>query len=190
MRVLFSLLQMLSLCVLFLHSWPVACIYFGLGMEYIISVENAAVWYLLNNISSFFCCCPVFLSNVVFYSGMSFERWCLEKHWNETGCGLQGNTGEAYAHRHIKGTQKPYKLPTVAKYKEWIRGWGWGRKRKGQPGSAAPWGGPALTEVIRRSCHSNIWLTLTSGRNYTKGARGATFWTFFSSISWFISKQI
>lgn len=66
MRVLFSSLQMLSLCVLFLHSWPAARIYFGLGREYIISVENAAVWYLLNNISSFFCCCPVFLSMLSF----------------------------------------------------------------------------------------------------------------------------
>lgn len=57
---------MLSPCVLFLHSWPEAHIYFGLDREYIISLENAAVCYLLNNISFFFCCCPVFLSMLSF----------------------------------------------------------------------------------------------------------------------------
>lgn len=39
---------------------------FWKGQGVIISVENAAVWYLLNNISSFFCCCPVFLSMLSF----------------------------------------------------------------------------------------------------------------------------
>lgn len=55
-------------CMCFIFTL-LACgpyIYFGLGREYIISVENAAVWYLLNNISSFFCCCPVFLSKLSF----------------------------------------------------------------------------------------------------------------------------
>lgn len=54
--------QMLSLRILFLHSWPVARIYFGYGREYIISVENDAVWYLLNNVSAFLCCCLDFFS--------------------------------------------------------------------------------------------------------------------------------
>lgn len=65
--------QMLSLRILFLHSWHRSRICFGYGREYIISVENDAVWYLLNNISSVFvffrCCILVFLSTFLFYFG-------------------------------------------------------------------------------------------------------------------------
>ncbi len=61
-----SFVQALSRCWVYvfyfyiLGLWPVYIL--DTAREYIISVENYVVWYLLNNISAFLCCFLVFLS--------------------------------------------------------------------------------------------------------------------------------
>lgn len=99
MTFLFALLQMLGRRVLFLHSWPAARIYFGLDGEYIISLENAAVWYLLNNISSFFCRCPVFLSMLSFIWEWTLRGDVYKSPEMKLAAGIRESL-EAPAHTH------------------------------------------------------------------------------------------
>lgn len=83
MDVLFSLcpdVESMCFSMTFLAWGPY--IFWNTAGEYIISVENDAVWYLLNNISAFFALLSCFSFHILFYFGKELARcWskCAEK---------------------------------------------------------------------------------------------------------------